>query len=169
MRRTIATLGGLALGLCFSQFPEYAQQYEQRLGGAVDELRIVTTEFDAAAAAAGLSRDDAFARYAASPDDFLVGRGVGMKATFARYDRLSADLADLRGAGPLQRLQHLGQYLDSDVGARALEHYKPAVPVTPEGLFWALGGFGLGYFSLSAALGVLALPFRRRRRGRREA
>ena len=39
MRRALSVLGGLALGFGFAQFPEYAQQYEQRLGGAVDEVR----------------------------------------------------------------------------------------------------------------------------------
>jgi hypothetical protein len=42
MRRSLSLLGGLGLGLALSQFPEYAQQYTQRLGGAVDELRIET-------------------------------------------------------------------------------------------------------------------------------
>ena len=41
MRRALSILGGLVLGFGFAQFPEYAQQYEQRLGGAVDELRII--------------------------------------------------------------------------------------------------------------------------------
>ena len=163
MRRMLATVGGLALGLCFSQFPEYAQQYEQRLGGAVDELRIITSEFDDAAQQAGLTREQAFGRYEASPDTFLAGRGVSMQAVFARYGALKTDLSDLQGAGPLQRLEHLGQYLDSEVGARALQNYKPAVPVTPEGLLWALAGFLAGYVVLYPLLGFLTLPFRWRR------
>ena len=163
MRRMLATVGGLALGLCFSQFPEYAQQYEQRLGGAVDELRIITGEFDAAAQTAGLTRDQAFQRYEASSDSFLAGRGVSMQAIFARYGQLSTDLADLQGASPLQRLEHLGQYLDSEVGKRALQNYRPAVPVTPEGVMWALGGLVLGYLLLTALLGFLTLPLRWRR------
>jgi len=163
MRRALSVLGGLALGFGFAQFPEYAQQYEQRLGGAVDELRIITSEFDSAAQTAGLTREQAFQRYEASPDSFLAGRGVGMQAIFARYETLKTDLSDLQGAGPLQRLEHLGQYLDSEVGARALQNYKPAVPATPEGLMWALGGVVLGYLVLYPLLGFLTLPFRWRR------
>ena len=52
MRRMIAGIGGLALAIVLSQFPEYAQQYTQRLGGAVDELRVITEDFDRAALAA---------------------------------------------------------------------------------------------------------------------
>ena len=51
MRRMIAGVGGLGLALVLSQFPEYAQQYTQRLGGAVDELRVITEDFGRGAAA----------------------------------------------------------------------------------------------------------------------
>ena len=74
MRRMIAGVGGLGLALVLSQFPEYAQQYTQRLGGAVDELRVITEDFDRAAAEGGLDRATALGRYEASNDDFLAGR-----------------------------------------------------------------------------------------------
>lgn len=34
-------------GVFFSQAPEFAQQYRQRIGGALDELKIMISEFDA--------------------------------------------------------------------------------------------------------------------------
>src|SRR5882757_6403258 len=125
MRRTLAILGGLGLAVGFSQFPEYAQQYEQRLGGAVDELKILVDDFDADAQKFGLNRHDALQRYNSSHDAFLVARGSSMQRTLARYTRLSADLSDLQGAGPLQRVAHLNDYLDNDISARALAAYKP--------------------------------------------
>ena len=57
--RVLALLGGLAGGASLSQFPEYSQQYIQRLAGAVDELTLFVTEFDADAASVGLSWDEA--------------------------------------------------------------------------------------------------------------
>ena len=107
MRRTLAVLGGLGLAVGFSQFPEYAQQYEQRLGGAVNELRIIVADFDNDAQKFGLSREQALQHYAVSADNFLVARGVSMSRTLARYNELNADLSDLQNAGPLQRLAHL--------------------------------------------------------------
>ena len=163
MRRTLAALGGLGLALAFSQFPEYAQQYEQRLGGAVDELKILVADFDADAQKFGLNRHDALQRYNSSHDQFIVARGRSMQVTLARYERLSADLADLQGAGPLLRLYHLNDYFDSEIGARALAAYKPAVPVTAEGFMWAIGGFLIGYLLVSAIIGFITLPFRWRR------
>lgn len=166
MRRLIAGLGGIALAASLSQFPEYAQQYTQRLGGAVDELRVITEDFDRAAQAGGMDRQAALARYAASGDSFLAGRGDSMALTFARYADLSETLARIQGAGPVERLRSLPAYLDTDIGRRTLEHYRPAVPVTMEGVLYAGAGFILGYLILSGLVRFCALPFRRRPQGR---
>ena len=166
MRRLIAATGGLSLAIVLSQFPEYAQQYTQRLGGAVDELRVITADFDRAAAEGGLDRQAALERYSAANDEFLAGRGTSMSATFQRYDLLSSTLARIEGAGPVERLQSLPAYLDTDIGRRTLENYRPAVPVTMEGVLYAGSGFILGYLVLSGLVRFLALPFRRGGRGR---
>ncbi|MHA6689697.1 DUF2937 family protein [Devosia sp. A449] len=163
MRRIIAGVGGLGLAMALSQFPEYAQQYTQRLGGAVDELRVITEDFDRAAVAGGLDRIAALQRYEASNDGFLAGRGSSMAATFQRYDTLSATLARIEGANPVERFQLLPAYLDSDIGRRTLESYQPAIPVTMEGILYAGGGFILGYLVLSGLWRFLTLPFKRRR------
>jgi hypothetical protein len=160
MRRMLSIAGGLVLGFGFAQFPEYAQQYEQRLGGAVDELRIIVDDFDRGAASFGLSREDALMRYAMSPDEFLQDRGLSMRVTIGRYERLRTDLDALQNASPIQRAQHLPRYLDSDVGARALENFQPGVPATGEALVWGLTGTLLGYLALYPFFGFLTLPFR---------
>lgn len=163
MRRTLGVLGGLALGLCLSQFPEYAQQYTQRLGGAVDELKIITAEFETAAREAGLTLEEAIDRYSKTGDSFIAARGESMARTFSRYQELSATLAEVRGATGWDRFSRMPEYFDSEIGQRTLSDYQPAVPVTVEGLSYAAAGFGVGYVILSAIVGVLMLPFRRRR------
>jgi hypothetical protein len=163
MRRIVAGVGGLALAVCLSQFPEYAQQYTQRLGGAVDELRVITEDFDRAASTGGLDRASALERYNASNDDFLAGRGTSMTATFQRYEQLNTTLARIENAGPVERFQSLPAYLDSDIGQRTLQNYRPAIPVTMEGILYAGGGFILGYLVLSGIWRFMALPFKRRR------
>ena len=163
MRKTLSILGGLALALVLSQFPEYAQQYAQRLGGAVDELRIITEAFDQAADQSGLTREQALGRYSGTDDSFIVDRGVSMAATFARYEQLSAMLVRIQGADAWERFTLLPDFLDTDIGARALQNFQPAVPVTMEGFAYAGGGFLVGYLSLSALVSVLMLPFRPRR------
>lgn len=162
MRRLLGTLAGLGLAAAFSQFPEYAQQYTQRLGGAVNELRILTEDFDREAMAANLTREQALARYQASGDGFVAGRGAAMVRTFDRYALLSATLAEIRGAGPTERLAALPRYLDSEIGAQTLADFRPAVPMTPEGALYAGAGFVLGFGLMSALVRLFGLPLRRR-------
>ena len=163
MRRSVAGLAGVILAVLLSQFPEYAQQYTQRLGGAVDELRVVTQDFDQAAAAGGLTRAAALDRYNASNDDFLAGRGTSMTATFQRYEQLSTTLERIEGAGSWERFRSLASYFDTDIGRRTLEAYKPAIPVTPENFLYAGAGFLLGYLIFSSLWQACALPFLRQR------
>ena len=162
MRRVVAGFGGVALAVALSQFPEYAQQYTQRLGGAVDELRIVTQKFDRDAQEAGLDRQQALTRFETSADTFLAGRGVSEAANFVRYEQLSTTLARIQNANALERFQMLPAYLDTDIGARTLENYQPAVPVTVEGVLYAGGGLLVGYLFLSGIWRFLAMPFRKR-------
>ena len=162
MRRMLAIVGGLGLALTSSQFPEYAQQYTQRLGGAVDELRVVTEDFDRAAQGAGLDRLGALNRYGASADTFIADRGVSMQRTFARYEQLSETLGTIQGASAIDRLRNLPAYLDTDIGARTLENYQPALPVTVEGILYAGGGFLVGFLVLSGLWRFLAMPFKKR-------
>lgn len=160
MRRTLSIIGGVALGLALSQFPEYAQQYEQRLGGAVNELAAVIADFDATAAAQGLNREAALGRYAVNPDTFIVARGTDMRKTLARYEKLSAHLMALEEAGPGVRLAALAQNYDPIIAQAAFEAYQPAVPTTAEGLGMAGAGAIGGY----GAMALVTAPFGRRRR-----
>jgi hypothetical protein len=166
MRRMVAGIGGVALAVALSQFPEYAQQYTQRLGGAVDELSAIVEEFDRAALEGGLDRQAALERYNSSNDEFLAGRGTSMSATIQRYDVLSSTLTRIQGADALQRLQSMPAYLDTDIGRRTLENYRPAVPVTMEGILYAGLGFIVGYLAVSGIWRFCAMPLKSWRKRR---
>ncbi|WP_299848506.1 DUF2937 family protein [uncultured Roseovarius sp.] len=64
--RAMMLAGGIAGATGFSQFPEYSQQYTQRLAGAVDELSRVVRAFDADAGRLDLTREAALADMAAA-------------------------------------------------------------------------------------------------------
>lgn len=162
VKRLICIIGAGLGGVALSQAPEYTQQYTQRLAGAVDELNAIIVQFDTDAAAFGLSRQEGLVRYRASPDGFLAERGLAIEEIFDRHARLSTQLAELRQADAGTRLVSLAQYFDTDVGAAALDDFRPAVPVTPEGLGHALAGAALGFATIWAGITALMLPFRRR-------
>ncbi len=158
MARIAATVGAIALGVGSSQFPEFSQQYEQRLGGAVDELRIITTQFDSSAARAGLTRDEALQDY--SGTEFLALRGEDMRGTFDRLEKLEEDLALLQNSSAAEKIANLPAMMDSQIAMRAWENFEPAVPVTSEGAAFAVMGGVAGF----AGVGGLASLFGRRRR-----
>ncbi|WP_372424629.1 DUF2937 family protein [Salinarimonas chemoclinalis] len=138
----IAAMGmGLVGALAGSQGPEFAQQYEQRLGGAVDELATVVARFDDGAREAGLDREGALGRLEANPDDLVRRQGEGARAAAERLAALEAHAARLAARDGLSRVVLVLREGDPRIAAAAYRAYEPAVPVTTEG---AIAG-GLGF------------------------
>ncbi len=164
MYRLFALLCSLALGIAFSQLPEFAQQYRQRLAGAIDELAGMVSQFDRDARGAGLTRDEALAHYRKAADAFLEKRGRDMANSIARLDRLRAQRQELVDAVGFARLIPVVKGLDTELARRTLGDFEPAVPMTQEGL--GLGAIGLVLGRLVAPL--LGLLVGRRPGRRRE-
>lgn len=124
-------VGAIVFGIGMSQVPEFTQQYQQRLGGAVDELRIITEEFDRTAASQGMSRNQALATYTGSR--FLTVRSEDLQSTFERYENLSEDLRILSDADALGRFTSFLHMTDNQLVNSTWSAYEPAVPVDPDG------------------------------------
>lgn len=161
--QTLTLVGGLAGAATLSQFPEYSQQYTQRLAGAVDELAQVVGDFDRSAAAEGLTRTQALS--AMTGTAFVDRRRADMTRTIARYERLTADLTALRSAGPFTRAYRLSHIDDPTIARRAAADFKPALPLSFEGLTFAAIGLFLGAVAIAILKDLIRLltsPFRRR-------
>ncbi len=158
--RTIAVAIGAFGAVLSSQLPEFAQQYRQRLGGALDELQVITQRFDAEAGQSGLTRDQGIERLRGAADDFSRKRAEAQAATLQRYEKLKLHREVVTGSGPLVRVTALLVEGDTDLIDRTLTDFEPAVPVTGEGIALAAGGFA-GFYAL---MRMMAAPFRRRRR-----
>ena len=156
--RTIALAIGLFAATIFSQLPEFAQQYRQRLGGAIEELQRIVQRFDTEAGASGLARDRALGLMQMSPDDFVRRRGISEAATMARLERLQRHREVLLADGPLHRFVSFLRYGDAQLTDRTLRDFEPAVPVTWEGFLAAFIGFIFGW----GLIRVLAVSFRRK-------
>jgi hypothetical protein len=139
--RTAAFGLGLIGAVAGSQGPEFSQQYQQRLGGAIDELRRVIERFDADAQANGESRDRAVARLRANPDDLASRQGAAMQGNVERLARLEAHRQAMIEARPLARVALMLRDGDTDLLQAAYSEFEPAVPVTEEGLLSAAVGF----------------------------
>lgn len=162
--RLFPLAGGLVGALAFSQFPEFSQQYVQRLSGAVDELRAVTILVDGAAAAVGKTREEALDEMRSGNSALISDMGSGLAERVARYERLRSDYEALRPATPVARLGKFYRIRDPELVGRTWEHYQPAVPVTVDGFLTAGIGFAFGWALIAGVLSLLLRPFRRARK-----
>jgi hypothetical protein len=159
--RIFQLASAVVLALALSQFPEFVQQYVQRTGGAVDALQPLVERFDAGAAQAGVTRQAALARLKRNPDDLVVGQSAATAEAIARYEALRQSYGDLASAGEFERLLVFATTIDPAIARRTMGDFRPALPVTLEGLAHAgLGlvlGYGLGALIAAAAGALLAL------------
>lgn len=140
----LALAGGLFCATVFSQFPEYSQQYTQRLSGAVDELSGVVARFDADAEELDLSRAEAL-RDLAAGTAMARARAQSMGQVLARHERLTTHLEHLRTANAATTAVTGWQYVDPELARKTWADFKPAVPATVEGIGFGAGGFFAGY------------------------
>jgi hypothetical protein len=167
----LRSLGRLLVGVAAavgaftaSQLPEFAQQYRQRLGGALEEMREIVARFDADAARNELTREQAISQYRGAGEPFLRDQGATAERSIERFDHLAEQRARLESSPALMRPVVILSEPDARVMRGAWQDYEPGLPTTAAGLVWATLGFFLlgGLASLLRQLGGIV-----RRRNRR--
>jgi hypothetical protein len=160
LARRLALAIAVLAGLLGSQGPEFAQQYRQRLGGALQELNRIVSEFDRETQSQGLTRDEALKRLEDNSDPLARERGVDMGHTIERAQRLDKETRAIASAGPLMRLYIVATNFDPEVAHSTLDNYEPAEPLS----IGALTAGGLAALWGWAAARLIAWPFGRRSR-----
>jgi len=143
----------VAGAILFSQFPEFMQQYLQRLEGHLDEAKLAVERFNDAARQSGMSLDQLIAGASQNPDPSMGKLGGVVRAAVARVDELGAADAALRGASAWSRPFVFLSHADWGIARATLSIYRPAVPTTVEGALYACAG-------IIVVLGVYHLGFR---------
>ena len=157
--RRLALAIALMAGLLGSQGPEFAQQYRQRIGGALEELNRIVAEFEAESAREHLTPVQAIDRLEQNDDPLARERGEDMAQTIKRAGRLEEQLDTMRSAGPLKRLYVMAKDFDPEIAERTLDNYEPAAPLSLEALTAAALAAIWGW----AATHLFAWPVRRLR------
>jgi hypothetical protein len=157
LREITAILLAVLIGFATSQVPRFIQEYEQRLGGALQEAARQLDEFRRNADAAGLPFNDYVGRHLDSPDAALRATGRTIQNTVVR-------VADLRGQ--VQQLAEASKFAKPPVLARSYDGSllratwdRFAVTATFDPAFGALGLF-LGWLLNALIWGLMS-----RRRG----
>jgi hypothetical protein len=107
-----AIILAVLIGFAVSQVPRFIQEYEQRLGGALQEATRQLDEFRRNAEGAGLSFNEYQARHLDSPDTALRATGRTIQNSVAR-------VADLREQA--QRLADASHFVKPVVLARTYD------------------------------------------------
>jgi Protein of unknown function (DUF2937) len=158
--RRLALAIAVLAGLIGSQGPEFAQQYRQRLGGALEELNRIVSEFDAEVRGQNLTRAEGLKRLQDNTDPLALERGEDMDKAIERAKRLNEQIQAMNSAGPLTRLYAVAKSFDPQIARSTLDNYEPAEPLSlgavTAGGFAALWGW--------AATRLIAWPFSRRSR-----
>jgi len=154
-------IGAVVFGIAMSQFPAFTQQYQQRLGGTVDELRVLTQEFDRAAADQNMSREEALTAF---PNTVFLGVPVReLEGSFERFDRLSEDLQILEDADAMGRFTSFLHMTDNELVQNTWVEYRISVPQTSDGFIFAVIGAMGGFYGATQIAGLIS---RRRRKAK---
>jgi hypothetical protein len=158
--RRLAFAIAVLAGLIGSQAPEFAQQYRQRLGGALGELNRMVSEFDSEVHRLNLSRAEALQRLEDNADPLARERGEDTGKAIERAARLNGQIQAMNSAGPLMRLYVVATNLDPEIAHSTLDNYEPAEPLSVAALMAA----GLAALWGWATTRLVAWPFSRRSR-----
>ena len=160
LARRLALAIAVLAGLIGSQGPEFAQQYRQRLGGALEELNRIVSEFDPEVQRQNLTRADGLKRLADNSDPLARERGEDMGRAIERAQRLDTEIQAI--TRPVRSCASMSSRRPSILISRAatLDNYEPAEPLS----IGALTAGGLAALWGWAAARLIAWPFSRRSR-----
>ncbi len=154
---TAAALGGSTS----SQFPEFFQQYVQRLGGHLDQAVLQANRIKDAAAAEKLSLSDYLDSFLTSQVSAHRRQGEILVQELDDVERLRNSLEALMQSPVWQRPFVMASQAEPDILQAAATAFKPAIPITPEGFVYAAVGGILGLIFLKLLRSTTSL-FRRK-------
>jgi hypothetical protein len=151
--------GTLGLG----QAPAFMDQYQQRLGGRLDQAIETVERIRADALARGETLEQYIALSLADSSSRAQDAGRRAQEAVESLDGLRAAYAELSFAEPLGRPLVFARHLDTDIANATLRDFTPALPLTAEALAYGLLGLvlGLGLLSLLQAAGRAGLRARK--------
>jgi hypothetical protein len=160
--RALCVAGAVAC----AQLPEFMQQYLQRLGGHLDEVRQQIAIWRRVAQESGLTLEQLITRYLANADPVVARGGGVVRDLLARADELAAAEAALRHASLWARPFVFLRHLDWGIARGTWQVFRPAVPTTLEGLAYAAVGVAL---ALAVWHGAVKWPLARWRAAREQS
>jgi Protein of unknown function (DUF2937) len=153
MRTSLLIAISVVFAALFGQAPEFAQQYAQRLGGAIDELDRTVRHFDEDSRRSGYDRIDALALMGRNQEQLVRDQATRMSETIDRLANLRAQQTAMNYRGPFTRITAFATGYDRELAARTWRDFEFALPLSIEAISLA----GIGFIMSLAVLWVAAL------------
>lgn len=127
------------------QAPEFFQQYLQRLGGHVDELRRQIAQLKHFSLIGGKTLHDYIQKFLTYQDADIAAQGKYMESLVVRYENFKQAWQSLSEASVWARPFKFLWYGDSEIISATWANYIPALVFSSEGVVYILLGALIGY------------------------
>jgi hypothetical protein len=152
MRAWLLVSISVVLALLFGQAPEFAQQYAQRLGGAIDELDRTVRHFEEDSRRSGYDRVGALALMGKNQEQLVRDQATRMSETIDRLANLRAQQTSMNHRGPFTRVAAFTTGYDRETAARTWRDFEFALPLSIGAILFA----GIGFIMSLAVLWLTA-------------
>ncbi len=158
--RDLVLIGLVLFGaIAASNVPRFVQEYEQRLGGALQEATRQLDEFKAVAEREGVPFRDYIRRLTGTGDGVIVNTGRTIEALVIRVERLGTHARAVEDAPRLVKPLLVLRDGEADLFDATWQKFQPGLTLDP---LFALIGVALGW-AVTAFFTVLASFLLRRR------
>jgi len=156
--RIISAAGALV----FMQVPSFMVQYQQRLGGHVDELKKLVGKYSAAAADNGRTLEEYISLHLQSGVKEFAATGNIMTGNVERFNMLSEALKKISDSSGIKKFFVFMQNLDWEIFRNTFRDFVPAVSLNTDSILYGICGiilFMLLYFLIKKIVAVFANRF----------
>jgi hypothetical protein len=154
--RVFSVAGAVAL----SQFPQFYGQYMQRLGGHLDEARLMLQLYIDAASTLNLSLEEYIREHLDATSEVFTSTGEIIQRLLERVQMLESSYQALENANVFNRWFVFLNEVDWTIAAGTWDNFVPGIPTTLEGLSYALAGLLIGWGCYSLLKYLLLIPIR---------
>jgi Protein of unknown function (DUF2937) len=131
--------------LLFSQAPLFMHQYRQQLAGHVAELQLQVEVMRNAALLSGKTLEQFVSKFLQSSDTDFSRQGQIMQGMVQRWHELSEGLHSLDNSSIWARPIAFFSHFNIQVAKSTLNSFTIGIPITMEGLIYAILGIFFGY------------------------
>jgi hypothetical protein len=159
--RVIAAAGAII----FIQIPSFLVQYQQRLGGHVDELSSLIRKYRVAAAQNGRTLEEYIGLHLQSEVKEFVSTGRIMTENLERLTGLSEALKSISESGGILKFFSFLKNFDIEIFRSALKNFVPGLTFSLDSLLYGAAGiifFMTIYFVIKKSLLFIADKIRNR-------